>query len=74
MGVEGALRGVEAIEAFFRSINMPTSIPELIGRQLTDEEIGLLVYKCSRNGKMNIGAMEVLTAADMVKIYQKSNE
>ena len=74
MGVEGALRGVETIEAFFRSINMPTSIPELIGRQLTDEEIGLLVDKCSRNGKMNIGAMEVLTAADMVKIYQKANE
>ena len=74
MGVEGALRGVEAIEAFFSSINMPTSIPELIGRQLTDEEIGLLVDKCSRNGKMNIGAMEVLTAADMVKIYQKANE
>ena len=73
MGVEGAEKGVEATEAFFRSIGMPTSIPELIGRQATDEEIATLVDKCSRGGKMNIGAMEVLNPADMKAIYQLAN-
>ena len=69
-----ALRGVEAIERFFTSIGMPTSIPELIGRKATDEEIAELVRKCSRDGKMNIGAMEVLTAKDMELIYKKANQ
>ena len=69
-----ALRGVEAIERFFTSIGMPTSIPELIGRKATDEEISELVRKCSRGGKMNIGAMEVLTAKDMELIYKTANQ
>ena len=33
-----------------------------------------LVEKCSRGGKMKIGAMEVLTRKDMRAIYQKANE
>jgi hypothetical protein len=31
------------------------------------------VDKCSRGGKMNIGAMEVLTSADMEDIYRLAN-
>jgi hypothetical protein len=73
MGVEGALAGIEATEQFFRSIGMPTSIPELIGRKATDEEIATMVDKCSRGGKITLGAMEVLTAADMKAIYQLAN-
>ena len=73
MGVEGALQGIEAIERFFKSIGMPTSIPELLGRPATDEEIHELVRKCSRDGKMNIGAMEILDADDMTAIYRLAN-
>jgi len=69
-----ALKGVEAIERFFHAIGMPTNIPELIGRQATDEEIQTLVEKCSRGGKMNIGAMEVLNPKDMMAIYRLANE
>ena len=69
-----ALKGVEAIERFFHAIGMPTSIPELIDRQATDEEIETLVEKCSRGGKMNIGAMEVLTPKDMTAVYRLANE
>ena len=69
-----ALKGVEAIERFFHAIGMPTSIPELIGRQATNEEIKTLVEKCSRGGKMNIGAMEVLTPKDMTAVYRLANE
>ena len=73
MGVEGALQGIEAIERFFKSIGMPISIPELIGRPATDEESHELVRKCSRDGKMNIGAMEILNAEDMTAIYRLAN-
>ena len=68
-----ALQGIEATERFFSAIGMPVSIPELIGRQATDEEIREMVRKCSRDGKMNIGAMEVLTPADMEAIYRLAN-
>ena len=69
-----ALRGIEATERFFRAIGMPTSIPALIGRQATEEEIETLVAKCSRGGKLTIGAMEVLNSSDMAAIYRLANE
>ena len=68
-----ALRGIEAMECFFKELNMPTNIPDLIGRQMTEDEIDELVDKCSRGGKMNIGAMEVLAPEDMKAIYQLAN-
>ena len=69
-----ALRGIEAMEAFFVEIGMPTSIPELIGRKATDEEIAIMADKCSRDGTITIGAMEVLEQDDMTEIYQLANE
>ena len=69
-----ALRGIEAMEHFFMEIGMPICIDDLLDRQLTDEEIDQLVEKCSRGGKMNIGAMEVLTPDDMREIYKLANE
>ena len=69
-----ALKGIEATERFFQAIGMPVSIPELIGRQATDEEILEMVRKCSRDGKMNIGAMEVLKPADMEAVYRLANK
>ena len=69
-----ALRGIEATERFFQAIGMPTSIPALIGRQATEEEIEALVAKCSRGGKITIGAMEVLKTADMAAVYRLANQ
>jgi hypothetical protein len=71
---ETALQGIEAIEQFYKQIGMPTSIPELIGRPATDEEIELMVRKCSRDGSMNIGAMVVLQPKDMEAIYHMANK
>ena len=68
-----ALRGIEAIERFFQQIGMPTSIPALIGRKVTDEEIETLVAKCSRGGKITLGAMEILKTEDMAAIYRLAN-
>ena len=69
-----ALLGIEAIERFYRAIGMPTSIPELIGRPATDDEIRELVAKCSRGGTITIGAFEVLHAKEMEDIYHLANK
>ncbi|MBP5776381.1 MAG: iron-containing alcohol dehydrogenase [Prevotella sp.] len=69
-----AMRGVEAIEQFYHAIGMPISIPELIGRAATDEEIQEMVRKCSRDGKITVGAMEVIAAKDMELIYKMANK
>ena len=68
-----AEHGVEAMEAFYRQIGMPTSIPELIGRPATDDEIALMVSKCSRGGSIAVGAMEVLHEAEMATVYRMAN-
>jgi len=64
-----AEQGIRAIEAFYRQIGMPTNLFELLGRDITDDEIDALVDKCSRGGKLKIGAMQVLDASDMRAIY-----
>ncbi len=68
-----ALQGIEAAETFFSSIGMPISIPELVGRQITEDEINIMVDKCSRGGKITVGAMEVIATGDMRRIYQIAN-
>ena len=70
---ETAERGIHAMEEFYREIGMPTTIPELLGRHLTDEEIEVLTDKCSRGGTITVGAMEVLDAEAMRTVYARAN-
>lgn len=63
-----ALEGIEAMEEFFRSIDMPVSIRDM-GIELTDEDIEKLAYKCCFEGKRTIGGFKVLQEEDMAKIY-----
>jgi hypothetical protein len=49
---------------------MPVNIKELIGRDITDDEIKEMVRKCSRNNTATCGALKVLKAEDMEAIYQ----
>lgn len=67
---EQAEAGIQAMEAFFQSIGMPTCIHDLIGRDITDEEIEEMALKCSNGGTGTIGGLKVLHREDMVKIYQ----
>lgn len=64
-----AERGIEAMERFYHAIGMPTSIHELLGRRLTDDEIDALVDKCSLHHTITVGSMEVLDWRDMKAIY-----
>lgn len=67
---ETAERGICAVEDFYRKIGMPTNIHELIGHDITDEELDIMVDKCSRGGTITIGAMEVLGTKEMREIYE----
>lgn len=65
-----ALRGIAAMERFFAEIGMPTSIHELIGREITDGEIAELARKASNGGKTTLGQFRVLQPDDMENIYK----
>ena len=65
-----ALRGIEAMERFYHAIGMPINIHELIGRDITDDEIKEMVRKCSRDGTLLQGSFKVLHPKDMEAIYQ----
>ena len=65
-----ALKGIEAMERFYHAIGMPINIHELIGKEITDEEIREMVRKCSRNGTRTQGSFKVLHPEDMEKIYK----
>lgn len=65
-----ALAGIEAMESFFRHIGMPTNIHDLIKKELTEEEIKELAYKCSFMNTRTIGKFKALNINDMENIYR----
>ncbi|MBR5687368.1 MAG: iron-containing alcohol dehydrogenase [Prevotella sp.] len=65
-----ALKGIEAMERFYHAIGMPVNIRELIGRDITDDEIDEMTRKCSRDYTATCGCLKTLHAADMKAIYQ----
>ena len=78
MGVENdftspeqtAEKGIRAMERFYKEIGMPTTIKELLGRDVTDEKIELMADKCSRGNTITVGTLERLGREEMVKIYK----
>lgn len=69
--VEATARaGIAAMESFFHHIGMPTNIHELIGKELSEEEIKALAYKCSFMHTRTIGQFKVLQLEDMENIYR----
>lgn len=64
-----AMRGIEAMEQFYKDINMPVTLQDLLGRKVTDEEIEELARRCSHDGMNTIGALKVLNQDDMMAIY-----
>ena len=65
-----ALKGIEAMECFYHAIGMPINIKELIGKDISDEEIHEMTRKCSRDFTATCGCLKVLKAEDMKAIYQ----
>ena len=69
--IETANRGIDAMEAFFKSIGMPTRISEM-GIQATEEDLRELAYKCSFMDKRTIGKMVALDKEAIYQIYKKA--
>lgn len=76
MGIEAgsdarvtALRGIEAMEAFFASIGMPTRIPGL-GIVPTHEQLEEMAKSCAAACGGKKGSARVLHEADMLAIYE----
>lgn len=67
-----ALKGIEALEEFFREIHMPTSLREL-GIHPTEEELETMAHKCSVGAGGKKGSAKVLVEADMLAIYEMAN-
>lgn len=64
-----ALKGVEAMEDFYRAIGMPTNLREL-GVEPTEAQILELAEKCDVATRGKLGAVKHLTREDMANIYR----
>lgn len=66
---EIALKGIEAMEDFYRVIKMPTNLREL-GIEPTEEELAIMAHKCAVGVGGQSGSAKVLKEADMLAIYK----
>lgn len=66
---ETALKGIEALESFFREIKMPTNIHEL-GIEATEENLKEMAHKCAVGVGGAMGSAKLLDEADMLAIFE----
>ena len=69
-----ALLGIAAMENYFRSIGMPVTLSELLGRTVSEEEIQTLAHNCALATGGKVGSAMVLYEADMANIYRMANK
>ena len=70
---QAAESAIATTEDFFHTMRMPASIPELLGRQLSEEELVQLADRCSRGGTRKIGVFCPMDREGMLKIYREAN-
>ena len=68
---EIALKGIEAMEDFYREIKMPTNFREL-GVNATDDDLKLMAHKCAVGVNGGKGSARFLKEEDMLEIYKMS--
>lgn len=68
---EIALKGIEAMEDFYREIKMPTNLREL-GVNATDDDLKLMAHKCAVGVNGGKGSARFLKEEDMFEIYKMS--
>ena len=71
---ETALLGIAAMEHYFRSIGMPVTLSELLGRTVSEEEIQTLAHNCALATGGKVGSAMVLYEADIANIYRMANK
>lgn len=70
---ETALKGIDAMADFFRSIHMPTNLKEL-GVTPSGDDILLLAKNCAKATGGTVGSAKRLKEADMANIYRMAAE
>ena len=68
---EIALKGIEAMEDFYREIKMPVNLREL-GINATDDDLKLMAHKCAVGVNGGKGSARFLKEEDMLEIYKMS--
>lgn len=69
--METAEKGVEAMEAFYRSIDMPVCIRDM-GIEVSENQLNELADKCSHFRGRTLGVVKKLTRDDMYQIYKNA--
>lgn len=64
------LRGIEAMESYYRSIGMPTNLRELGIGEPDEAALEEMAEKCTHFGQRTIGQMKVLQKEDIRAIYR----
>lgn len=64
-------KGIEAMEDFYRALDMPVCIGDM-GIELAEEQMWELAEKCSHFGKRTIGCIKKLDQEDMYQIYKEA--
>lgn len=72
-GLSTAEEGIRRTEEFWRSLGLPVSIPELLGRPVTEEEIKEMAVKSTFFGRRKVGVFKPLEVADLEQIYRLAN-
>ena len=67
-----ALAGIAAFEDHLRSLGMPVTVTELLGRRLGEQESLDLAHGCSFQGTRTIGTLRVLDEADIAEVYRRA--
>ena len=68
---EIALKGIEAMEDFYRQIKMPTNLREL-GVNATEDDLKLMAHKCAVGVDGGKGSARFLREEDMLEIFKMS--
>lgn len=67
-----ANKGIELTNQFFKQLNMPLNLTELLGHKPTEQEIIALTEECSFNNTRTIGSFKTLAYQDILNIYKQA--
>ena len=71
---EAAMAAINAVEAFFRSIEMPTNLKELGLGELDEATLQELSMRCTSQATIKVGKFQPLPYEDVLAIFRLSNQ
>lgn len=72
--VSCAKMALDGIIEFFKDLEMPINITDLIGHEVSDADVDMYAEHCSFNRTRTIGCVKALDVDDMRKIYSASRK